>query len=346
VRGEGLSRRSRDGRASGSGARSSRSTRWPHPPPRRALAPLIDSGAETRAACLTEHSAVSTWTPSAGSCSVPLYGAADEADGEAAAGGGGVPRIAAAGGGGSASARCRPPWHSPGIGIGTLAGLTFPPKNPFIPSKNKRVADRQPGTGAAPRVHTAPRTPYRQGPSAPQRRWHGVEIANSGRWCSPRARTSTPVSSARTASSTTCRMARASDRRPARRGAAGAPAPRRGRGERRSRRATGLSRWMRPRASCDPRMPLDSLAAQSSLAPSPAHGAARARPARGVRRRQPGCRGGADLAVRGHVQRTGVPCTVRRLAGRHHNVAVAVLPDRTCVRETRLPQQPYMRGQG
>lgn len=35
----------------------------------------------------------------------------------------------------------------------------------------------------------------------------GVVIANSGRWCSPSAMTSTPVSSASTASWTTWRMA-------------------------------------------------------------------------------------------------------------------------------------------
>ena len=37
----------------------------------------------------------------------------------------------------------------------------------------------------------------------------GVEIENSGRWCSPTAMTSTPISSASTASSTTCRIASA-----------------------------------------------------------------------------------------------------------------------------------------
>ena len=37
----------------------------------------------------------------------------------------------------------------------------------------------------------------------------GVEIENSGRWCSPTAMTSMPSSSARTASSTTRRIASA-----------------------------------------------------------------------------------------------------------------------------------------
>src|SRR5882757_4896319 len=41
----------------------------------------------------------------------------------------------------------------------------------------------------------------------------GVEMAYSGRWCSPSAMASTPTSSASTASSTTCRIAAASETR-------------------------------------------------------------------------------------------------------------------------------------
>ncbi len=45
----------------------------------------------------------------------------------------------------------------------------------------------------------------------PARTVSGVEIANSGRWCSPTATTSTPAWSASTASSTVARMASAYD---------------------------------------------------------------------------------------------------------------------------------------